>query len=280
VTVSVRGDMVELKSTAANSVDWVNVMAFNLFENNAEHSSFNDSIAALQRYENAGIPIEKLNLGIPFYGKINGGGDKMTYKEIVSECSPQSSDNYCNGYFFNGIDLVQQKSRYVLDNEYGGVMIWHLDQDTYDKTSLLNAINEVFSDQSFAEKSNPVIFELKKTSNGILILWTQEEPISQSYDIIIDGIDTDRQYRTVSSPQIVDNGECFIVQARYPEEDIILNSISVCFDPLLIHAPESSQKVPYWFKNTMEWYADGLISKYEINSATKFLIEEGIIKLD
>lgn len=42
----------------------------------------------------------------------------------------------------------------------------------------------------------------------------------------------------------------------------------------------STQKIPDWVKNTMGWYAHGLISEDEIISAIKFLIEEGIIKLD
>ncbi len=63
-------------------------------------------------------------------------------------CSPLPSENYCNDYFFNGIDLVNQKTQYVLDNGYGGVMVWNLGQDTNDKTSLLSAINEVILNES------------------------------------------------------------------------------------------------------------------------------------
>ena len=43
---------------------------------------------------------------------------------------------------------------------------------------------------------------------------------------------------------------------------------------------KSTQKIPDWVKNTMGWYADGLISENEIISAIKFLIEKGIIKQD
>ncbi len=144
VTVSVNGDTMELKPSAANNVDWVNVMAYDMNWNNAEHSTFNDAVLALQRYENAGIPKEKLEMGIPFYGRDNTWSSAMKYEEIISACPLlQADDNYCNGHFFNGIDLVQQKTQYVLDNGYGGVMIWNLGQDTYDSTSLLSAINEV-----------------------------------------------------------------------------------------------------------------------------------------
>jgi GH18 family chitinase len=142
VTVAANGEAVELKSSAANSVDWVNVMAYDMNWGTAEHSTFADSVKSLQDYESAGIPKEKLSLGIPFYGRDNNA-DAIKYEQAVSSCNLLPSDNYCNGYFFNGIDLVQEKTQHVLNNGYYGVMIWNLGQDTYDSTSLLSAINEV-----------------------------------------------------------------------------------------------------------------------------------------
>ena len=143
VTVAANGDIVELKSSATNSIDWVNIMAYDMNWSNAEHSTFSDSVSALQRYETLGISKEKLTLGIPFYGRTDGWTSEIKYEQIVSACNPLPSENTCNGYFFNGIDLVKQKTQYVLDNGYDGIMIWNLGQDTYDETSLLNAINEI-----------------------------------------------------------------------------------------------------------------------------------------
>jgi len=144
VTVAANGEVAELKDSAANSVDWVNVMAYDMNWGTAEHSTYDDSIAALGLYESVGIPKEKLALGIPFYGRDNNAQD-MKYETIVSTCNPPPEEVYCNGYFFNGIDLVHQKTQYVLDNSYFGVMIWNLGQDTYDQTSLLNEINNTLS---------------------------------------------------------------------------------------------------------------------------------------
>ncbi len=67
----------------------------------------------------------------------------MKYEDIISTCNPGPEENYCNNYFFNGIDLVQQKSQFILNSNYAGVMIWNLGQDTYDGTSLLDAINVI-----------------------------------------------------------------------------------------------------------------------------------------
>jgi GH18 family chitinase len=143
VTVAVNGERMELRTSAVNSLSWVNVMAYDLNWNNAEHSTYNGAIAALDLYENAGIPKEKLVLGVPFYGRNDSWTSDIKYSQVVSSCNPAPSENYCDGYFFNGIDLITQKTQYVLDNGYDGVMIWNLGQDTYDSTSLLNAIDSV-----------------------------------------------------------------------------------------------------------------------------------------
>lgn len=146
VTVATSGEIVELKSTASDYVDWVNVMAYDMNWGNAEHSTFEDSILALEMYHNEGISKEKLLLGIPFYGR-DSNTNALKYNEIVSICNPSPSDNNCNDYFFNGIDLVQQKTKYVLDNGYGGVMIWNTGQDVHDQDSLLSAINVILGRQ-------------------------------------------------------------------------------------------------------------------------------------
>ena len=143
VTVAVNAERVELRASTVNSLSWINIMAYDMNWNSAEHSTFSDAVAALDRYEANGIPKEKLVLGVPFYGRSSEWSSEMKYEDIVSTCAPSSNQNYCDGHYFNGIDLVQQKAQYVLDNGYDGVMVWNLGQDTYDQTSLLNAINEV-----------------------------------------------------------------------------------------------------------------------------------------
>jgi GH18 family chitinase len=143
VTVAVNAERLDLYPDSADDVDWVNVMAYDMNWRHGEHSNFDDAVAALERYVAEGIPEEKLALGIPFYGR-NDQTKPIKYEDVVIDCNPlPPSANYCDGYFFNGIDLVKQKSQFVLNSTYAGVMIWNLGQDTYDDTSLLNAIYEV-----------------------------------------------------------------------------------------------------------------------------------------
>jgi GH18 family chitinase/PKD repeat protein len=169
VTVAVNGERMELRSSAISSLSWVNVMAYDLNWNNAEHSTYNGAVAALDLYENEGIPKEKLVLGVPFYGRNDSWTSDIKYSQVVSSCSPAPSENYCNGYFFNGIDLITQKTQYVLDNGYGGVMIWNLGQDTYDSTSLLNAIDLVLGTSTPLPDMPPI-------SNDQLVTTAEDTP--------------------------------------------------------------------------------------------------------
>jgi len=146
VTVAVNAERLDLYPSSADDVDWVNLMAYDMNWRHGEHSNFVDAVAALERYVAEGIPEEKLALGIPFYGR-NDQTKAIKYEDVVTDCNPlPPSANYCDGYFFNGVDLVKQKSQFVLNSTYAGVMIWNLGQDTYDdETSLLNAIYEVLN---------------------------------------------------------------------------------------------------------------------------------------
>ena len=80
--------------------------------------------------------------------------------------------------------------------------------------------------QENLQRNPPKIISL---SSGIIINWTQTGDTAQSFDIVIDGHDTNLKYRTPSFSQTVHEGTCFIVQARY--EDQLINSDEECFDP-------------------------------------------------
>jgi len=71
--------------------------------------------------------------------------------------------------------------------------------------------------------------QITSISSGITINWTQLGEIAPNFDIVIDGHDTNLKYRTSTFSQTVNEGSCFIIQARY--EDQLINSDEVCLDP-------------------------------------------------
>jgi len=150
-----------------NYVDWFSMMGYDFHGGWTSHAGHNaplypsppgDPEGACDTGINyllttRGIPQNKLNLGVPFYGRefmatdINGpstGGDTFHYFDAIG-------DSLTNGWEYHWDDLAQVpyaqnaahtklitfddttslsiKAQYVLDRQLGGVMIWALGQD-------------------------------------------------------------------------------------------------------------------------------------------------------
>jgi chitinase len=138
LTVAVASYGGELRAWAFDNVDWLNVMAYDM---GYPHSEFEESIGALEHWEDMGMERERLMLGVPFYGR-KPNGDAYTYSYIMDTYSPEPDVDLVNTIYFNGIDTIKQKTTYVVENGYGGIMIWEVGQDTTDETSLLKAIGD------------------------------------------------------------------------------------------------------------------------------------------
>jgi len=86
------------------------------------------------------LPPPKLTMGVPFYGRHSGSGDWTTYEDLVQRHDPlspskdsvrapkdQGGSKYTIG--FNGVTMIERKTRYALEQGTGGVMIWEVGQD-------------------------------------------------------------------------------------------------------------------------------------------------------
>jgi chitinase len=98
---------------------------------------------------NRKLPKEKLIAGVPFYGyrfkspTSADGAEGIAYRDILS-LFPNTDAHLKDSIgllYYNGIETIQRKAKYCIDNELGGIMIWELSQDTGDADkSLLNVI--------------------------------------------------------------------------------------------------------------------------------------------
>jgi GH18 family chitinase len=135
-----------LAAEAWNAVDRIHIMSYDHDGN--EHSTLNQAQTDLAKLLARHIPKEKLFLGLPFYGRKRGGNpDSLSYSQIVRRFHPAADEDSAGGFYFNGINTIQKKTRYAVDQGIGGVMIWEVGQDTNDTTSLLRAIKEIVSNK-------------------------------------------------------------------------------------------------------------------------------------
>ena len=169
---------------AATFLDYVNLMTYDLFDGDTAvnhaglykskfYNADKNADHCVQSFIAAGVPVEKLVLGIPFYGR------SFTLKEDAKIPIGKKfvSQAYIDGYSFIKDSLVDQrgykkdrdtaagvpyiynattktvisfddeksvrrKCQYVLDKKMAGVMFWEYDSDP--KGYLLNEITETF----------------------------------------------------------------------------------------------------------------------------------------
>lgn len=147
-----REDSREMAYAVRDIVDQVNVMIYDVYGSEAEgypHAPLEMFQQRLEAFAARGIPKSKLLGGVPFYGGDRSKSVEATldYKSICKAAGGKITPamNRYDGYAFNGVDLIAAKSKYIVDNGYGGIMIWELAQDVAysDPLSLLRSIKGV-----------------------------------------------------------------------------------------------------------------------------------------
>jgi GH18 family chitinase len=130
---------------------FVNIMAYDNTgpwdpKKPGQHSSFEDAKKTVDYWLGRGLPKTKAILGVPFYGY--GFGDAYrngdySYSEIVKTFpGAENLDQAGSTIWYNGIPTIKAKTKYVVDQGLGGVMIWSLDADAPGDKSLLAAIHD------------------------------------------------------------------------------------------------------------------------------------------
>ena len=116
----------ELAAVAA-CVDRVNVMAYDLFDREGRHSTYETALSALSAFRQMGFAPEKLCLGLPLYGRPADGSARWDLYNTLTAEDP--ADNWQGDSYFNGLYLLQDKTLAALEEGCCGVMLYHLDCD-------------------------------------------------------------------------------------------------------------------------------------------------------
>jgi chitinase len=123
--------------------DFVNIMAYD--DDRTNHSSYELAQDAIHFWLERGLPAAKAVLGVPFYSQ----PIYRPYWQIV-EKDPQAAyvderkllSTIIN---YNGIPTMRRKTELAIEQS-SGVMIWALNYDSTDETSLLSAIDQVIQE--------------------------------------------------------------------------------------------------------------------------------------
>ena len=190
LTIATGADSAYISNTnlgdAAKHLDFINIMTYdfynglhsrtghhaNLFPSASNTSRVSDLLNSVKLHEDAGVPLEKLTIGIPFYGRKwegvssaeNGGlyqsaesvGQIIFYRLIVEDCLENANyrrfwdesakapylwnENFRIFISYEDAESIGHKIKYLKEKGLSGVMFWEYSDDY--ESHLLNAIHE------------------------------------------------------------------------------------------------------------------------------------------
>ena len=204
ITAAVYPNNREIPLAATSKLAWINIMGYNYSWDN--HSTFDDSIASLEGWHDYGVPKDKLVLGLPFYGRQGTSWTQTSskiYDAIIDDYFtahgqyPSPDADFADGWYYNGITTVRAKSQFVVDNGYGGIMIWEIGQDhlnaqgNLDGESLLPVIQSVILADPTPPVASTFDFQFMSSPHKISYAFSQDVSASlEPADLIVRDVAT------------------------------------------------------------------------------------------
>ncbi len=146
---------------AIEAIDYFNLMVYDNTSQDSDgyHATFKHATSAIERLHYQGYDLQKICLGIPYYGRNirfgnNDGARWFSYfnsriKDPWTNVGTMPVDigdgtvTMQKGYF-NGYAMVRDKTAYAIDMGLGGIMTWHTMEDlpVEESLSLHRAVQE------------------------------------------------------------------------------------------------------------------------------------------
>ena len=131
--------------------DMLELMQYDLFDDNGNHSSMDTALSGYNEARKRGLVLHDTDLGLPFYGRpADRGGYWPSYAEYAETLGRSTDKCTTDGgeAYFNCWQTVYDKTAYALQNDIGGIMVWHFACDVTDpELSLFNAAGECIKDR-------------------------------------------------------------------------------------------------------------------------------------
>lgn len=140
---------VRLTDEAKNSLDLVNVMAYDWAKNvrNNHGEFYSCHYYSAEYFLKQGFRKDQLLLGLPFYGNTRDDGEFLQagYSEFEITSKTQNTGvKDGREYYFNGYDMIFAKTAYTYDTGFAGAMIWcgEFDLPISSQYSLFSAMSD------------------------------------------------------------------------------------------------------------------------------------------
>lgn len=136
----------KLSDEAKNAVDRIEVMSYDLWDDDGNHATYEIAKDDLEKFEKAGYDMAKLDLGVPFYARPTTEEEYWySYKDYADSIDKNGLFNDKETglkFSFNTYEVIEKKTKLAIDSGCGGMMVWHYacDLPKSDDRSLFNAI--------------------------------------------------------------------------------------------------------------------------------------------
>lgn len=119
-----------MEDDAVNALDQIEIMSYDLCDENGNHSSFaSGAVQPVQYFLKKGFKPEQINLGLPFYARPDDGGGIWINYDDPAYTPADRFQNYSDGMWFSGTQMIMDKTAYAIENNLGGIMIFTATED-------------------------------------------------------------------------------------------------------------------------------------------------------
>lgn len=113
--------------------DLCHAMTYSRYDHEKRHSSLKLDASAVDEWTKYGLPLERLTLGLAFFGVNRRTGESLAYRDILArepslQQRPEVDESKAGDYFVNA-GSARKKVQFAARHGLAGVMIWELGQD-------------------------------------------------------------------------------------------------------------------------------------------------------
>lgn len=138
-------EAVNLSEEAIKAAHSIHVMAYDQFDEQGYHSTYEGAEEAIAYFTTLGFEEEQLILGIPAYGRpLSGAAQWPLYGDYAAQLA--DGTDLLGENYFNSPQTAVKKAQLAHEKGLQGVFLYHLGCDSQDELSLISAIRKALDE--------------------------------------------------------------------------------------------------------------------------------------